>query len=274
MYLTVILIIFWSQVVEATITQNSYTKQNEIVASHRGIRCGKTCPLLDHCIGFRILFNGSCAFIYTSDPVDICDTSSEPCFNVEYSHRTSELHVYHGMNVGEWGPLELCPRAYFANAFQVRFKNYAGKGGHEAGADDSFTNGIRLSCVRYDDTGDVYGDVMSSEGGEGDWGNWLDCPEGYWIVGFWLKVEGDQGKEDDTAVTRMRVICRGGGLTGTDEKEVEFFKNDNGYGVWEKSNTCPLGEAVCGLSNRILAYLGENADNMGLTDSKLYCCKL
>ena len=41
----------------------------------------------------------------------------------------------------------------------------------------------------------------------GQWTTWSSCPSNQFAIGMQLKVEGDQGSGDDTALNGIRLLC-------------------------------------------------------------------
>lgn len=83
--------------------------------------------------------------------------------------------------------------------------------------EDSSSPGFNLRSafagVRSASRGDVVGHITNptyNRAGYGNWGTWIGpsyCPEGTWAVGAQQKVEGGQGKGDDTALNSIRLLC-------------------------------------------------------------------
>ncbi|KAK7143012.1 hypothetical protein R3I93_014235 [Phoxinus phoxinus] len=117
---------------------------------------------------------------------------------VDRSKDSSNLHVYASIesDVGGWGKWvrkQTCPSGYLTS-FQLRVES------DQRSGDDTAANNIRFTC-----TG---GAVL--EGDSTDWGDWgeksLTC-EGKGICGLQTRVEGRQGRGDDTALNDVRMFC-------------------------------------------------------------------
>ena len=67
--------------------------------------------------------------------------------------------------------------------------------------DDTAANGLKFECTD--------GQILSP--GNGFWGSWSamkTCPEGEVVYGMKTSVEGKQGQGDDTALNRVKFLCR------------------------------------------------------------------
>ena len=67
--------------------------------------------------------------------------------------------------------------------------------------DDSAANGLKFECTD--------GQVLSP--GNGFWGLWSNmktCPEGDVVYGLKTAVEPEQGYQDDSALNRVKFLCR------------------------------------------------------------------
>ncbi|XP_076137731.1 vitelline membrane outer layer protein 1-like [Alosa pseudoharengus] len=93
---------------------------------------------------------------------------------------------------GDWTSKQACGSGYL-DSFQLRVEARQGKG------DDTAANNMNVHCSS--------GDILHGDGtGWGSWGRWSSrCPNG--VCGMQVKVEGPQGRGDDTALNDVRMIC-------------------------------------------------------------------
>ncbi|XP_075061814.1 vitelline membrane outer layer protein 1 homolog [Mixophyes fleayi] len=167
------------------------------------------------------------------------------------------ISVDNGANWGKWGEMEKCPHGSVTKGFSLKVQPPQGTG------DDTAVNGVRLHCVRCKHPNNettITSDVAP-------WGNWTEpqwCNFGV-LSKFIMRVEGDQGRGDDTAVNNIKFQC-------TDEKQMEGHGLSWGqYGkAW--SEKCVYG--ICGLKTKVQGNEPYGIpDNTGLSDVQFSCCK-
>merc|ERR1712072_469563 len=122
------------------------------------------------------------------------------------------------------------------------------------GGDDSGLNGVKLFCH-------LGGAVTSKTQIWGSWGDRKDCPgSNNPVIGFRIKIEGNQGGGDDTAANTMDLYCqRGGSITGDAV---------TAYGDWSDWLKCPDGMAVVGLQTRVEGNQGGAHDTVDDEEEK------
>ena len=95
----------------------------------------------------------------------------------------------------------------------------------------------------------------------GDWSSPQYCPGGV-LSSFQLRVEGRQGRKDDTAVNNIRFRC-------SSSPELEGPGLDWGdYGGW--SQVCVNG-GICGIETKVEDHQGRG-DDTALNDVRFRCC--
>ncbi|XP_075061813.1 vitelline membrane outer layer protein 1 homolog [Mixophyes fleayi] len=167
------------------------------------------------------------------------------------------ISVDNGAEWGKWGEMEKCPHGSVAKGFSLKVQPPQGTG------DDTAVNGVRLHCVRckhpHNET-TITSDVAP-------WGNWTEpqwCNFGV-LSKFIMRVEGDQGRGDDTAVDNIKFQC-------SDGKEMEGpFILWGQYGkAWSESCT----NGISGLKTKVQGKEQDGVDdNTGLNDVQFYCSK-
>eukprot|EP00727_Mastigamoeba_balamuthi_P005112 m51a1_g146 putative cysteine proteinase rd19a (506) ;mRNA; r:469243-471681 len=162
---------------------------------------------------------------------------------------------------GNWGALGLCPTNTYATGFATISEPGQGRG------DDTAANGVRLYC------GDSYTAGPTSL--VGPWGSWdtpYGCPPGYYLTEFQLMVENPCGSScDDTAVNRMRGLCR-----NAQGQQFTFPGESNSktsWGSWTQWYKCPSGYAVVGIRTRVEPSQGSG-DDTSLNAVRLRCKQL
>lgn len=92
----------------------------------------------------------------------------------------------------------------------------------------------------------------------GFWGDWHSvemCPTGKLAYGFDVRVEGQQGGGDDTALNGIRLTC---GLNGIPTSEIT--SGQGGWGSWRGIRSCPTGEYLTGARMNIEGKQGSGDD--------------
>ncbi|MEE6524229.1 hypothetical protein FKM82_023578 [Ascaphus truei] len=97
---------------------------------------------------------------------------------------------------------------------------------------------------------------VSNGGPWGKWGDYEYCPEGFHVKGFDLKVEGKQGKGDDTALNGIRLHC-----VSKDASQTErLIQSAEGrWGSWTSTVWCPNGNLIA-FSLRVESFQGLGDD--------------
>jgi hypothetical protein len=97
---------------------------------------------------------------------------------------------------GSWGDWRECPGASnFLRAFSLRVE------GRQGSRDDTAANDIQFVC------GDSYPLHGGAPTSWGDWGSTATCPANAAICGLRTKIEGRQGRRDDTALNSVEFDC-------------------------------------------------------------------
>ena len=96
---------------------------------------------------------------------------------------------------GTWGGTKRCPKGEFVKGAKLRDQ------AKQWWRDDSAANGLKFECTD--------GQVLSP--GNGFWGSWSamkTCPQGDVVYGLKISVEPEQGVGDDSALNRVKFLCR------------------------------------------------------------------
>ncbi|XP_075433760.1 vitelline membrane outer layer protein 1-like [Ascaphus truei] len=91
---------------------------------------------------------------------------------------------------------------------------------------------------------------VSNGGAWGKWGDYQYCPEGFHVKGFDLKVKGDQGKGDDTALNGIRLHCVS---KDASQKERLIQSAEGSWGSWTSPVFCFQGLLI-GFSLRVQKF--------------------
>uniref|UniRef100_A0A803SVR3 Vitelline membrane outer layer 1 homolog n=1 Tax=Anolis carolinensis TaxID=28377 RepID=A0A803SVR3_ANOCA len=168
--------------------------------------------------------------------------------NTDARKYNSVISVSNGGFWGEWEKPQFCSKGY-AKGFSIKVEGNQGKG------DDTGLNGIRLHCTN--------GEVIQSKSGlQGKWSKIKYCPKGN-LVSFSLRVEGNQGKGDDTAANNVQFMCRDGSVIAKHQT------NRGRFGHW--SRRCHSA-SICGIQTRVEAPQ-KQVDDTALNDVKFFCCR-
>ncbi|KXZ48684.1 hypothetical protein GPECTOR_26g587 [Gonium pectorale] len=98
---------------------------------------------------------------------------------------------------GDWTASASCPTGgYFVGA-KMRTESYQGTSG-----DDTAANSIVFTCSNQKGT-----DTNAYSGLWGTWNSYTYCPGESYICGIQVRVEGQQGSGDDTALNGLRIGC-------------------------------------------------------------------
>ncbi|CAD7945858.1 unnamed protein product [Amoebophrya sp. A25] len=195
--------------------------------------------------------------------------------------------------VGSWGALSLCPQGGAVTKARIQLF------GTSENADNSGINTIELGCNDADGTL-----LQSASGKEGVWSEWNTCPAGMVVSGFrGRNMIYSPHVADNSALNDVGLICRSQ-LDASMTIEMRFGEKPEGSSVqyapfasgeevpqvseggWSNQSLCRSvaatnefaegaskgpHEAICGVQTRVGSL---EADNLGVTDVRFYCCDL
>lgn len=106
--------------------------------------------------------------------------------------------------------------------------------------------------------------------GNGTWGTWSTtyyCNEGAWAIGYQMRVEGNQGSGDDTALNAVRLQC------ATRTGATEWITPHSGiWGSWSPAVACTAQENfLTAVSLRVEGNRGDRRDDTGANDVSFGC---
>eukprot|EP00401_Gymnodinium_catenatum_P007107 CAMPEP_0117584030 /NCGR_PEP_ID=MMETSP0784-20121206/67359_1 /TAXON_ID=39447 /ORGANISM="" /LENGTH=308 /DNA_ID=CAMNT_0005384813 /DNA_START=46 /DNA_END=969 /DNA_ORIENTATION=+ len=168
---------------------------------------------------------------------------------------------------GFWGPGATCPAGEVATGAQLkRMLNNPGQ-------DNTGLNALRLKCGS--DPSTV---INSTEGPDGEWSGWLDCPAGHVIYGVRLRSQILEPGRDNSGINDLEFMCRAAAAPYAEQptpprtmEELRFAGGPT-QGGWSPHFACSnAGSAVCGAQVRLRIDQDEG-DDMGVTDMRLFCC--
>jgi len=155
---------------------------------------------------------------------------------------------------GDWSSIAMCPSGKLAFGFDVKVE------GSQGGGDDTALNGIRLTCGL---NGLPTSEITSGQGGWGSWRGGKQCPQGEYLTGVRIMIEGKQGAGDDTAGDNAAFRC-------TSSSEMVIHHNAE-FGTWSNLQMCPVDTAICGIQTRVEGSQGAG-DDTALNDAIFVCC--
>lgn len=205
---------------------------------------------------------------------------------------TAVLRIPGGLHWGFWGSGCACPLGGYVTGARLKVMPLAG-----AGSDDTALNAVGFRCS----TGEEVGTV---DGGDGGWGDWVDCPEGQRVYSVRSNSQPYAPGGDNAGLESLELGCRtpdlsafarlrfGGAATSAAEiaaAEAAATKGETGTlpskaqvvqgpgqvaagGGWTRELLCGAGSAVCGAQAHVVRDQGEDGDDMGVTDLRVYCC--
>ncbi|KAL2089455.1 hypothetical protein ACEWY4_014143 [Coilia grayii] len=96
------------------------------------------------------------------------------------------------------------------------------------------------------------------------------CPSGYRAYGFSLKVEGNQGWRDDTALNGIRLLCR---HTSNIAARAIVASSEGRWGRWTSYQTCGCTyHRSFSLRTRVERPRGWFRDDTALNNVIFRCC--
>ena len=111
--------------------------------------------------------------------------------------------------------------------------------------DDTALNDIELYCRRPNSAA-ITKKIKSSSAPWGTWSGAIYCPElDNPVVGMAGKMEGKQGKGDDTTLNSVGLYCKTGGKFGG------ILVHEGYWGKWQGRLSCPPGTAVNGVKTQV-----------------------
>jgi hypothetical protein len=158
------------------------------------------------------------------------------------------------MSWGTWQQSVYCNEGTYAIGFAQKVESGQGRG------DDTALNTVALSCAA--SAGGPLTEWLDSHPGHfGTWGSEPIC-NGF-ITGARMRIEGNQGRGDDTAANSVEMSCSDGASIATD--------NGGPWGSWTDWSFCGPSEKVCGLRVRVEGPQG-GGDDTGMNALELFCC--
>ncbi|XP_037048432.1 uncharacterized protein LOC119082876 [Bradysia coprophila] len=166
-------------------------------------------------------------------------------------------------NWGDWGGADFCPEGSYVTGFDLKVE------GNQGGDDDTALNSVKLICTSL--KGIFQKDIVSSEGGWGEYRGRKYCPNGLGN-GFELRSESSQGgRGDDTAAVDFNLICANNDGTSANIRGGEIVT----FGEWRTTNRmCPPETAICGIRTQVERSQGGKGDDTALNNVDLACCRV
>ncbi|KAK2872225.1 hypothetical protein Q8A67_022122 [Cirrhinus molitorella] len=153
-----------------------------------------TCPTGTYAAGFSVKVEKPSHILYDDTALNgirlHCANLSQGLSQTHEGDATVQSGVGHW---GEWTKIKWCPSGYLS-AFQLRVQSSQGI------KDDTAANNIRFKCSQEF--------LVQGKGTAwGEWGDWSPMCRGKGICGITTRIEGPQGRGDDTALNDVRMLC-------------------------------------------------------------------
>ncbi|XP_059099701.1 vitelline membrane outer layer protein 1-like [Tigriopus californicus] len=167
---------------------------------------------------------------------------------------------------GSVGPGRVCPPKEVAVGFRMKIQDFSEM------RDNTALNAIRLICSKG-------GEVISSEGANGEWTDILKCQgKGDYVTGVKILTEKWQGwDEDDVGAIDFEGICSSD--IRLRHRSVKSWIQARG--LWSEERRCPSdAPAICGIKTRVDFERLEHEtpdsknDKAGLTGVQFKCCQV
>merc|ERR1712002_1428964 len=154
---------------------------------------------------------------------------------------------------GSWGEYSFCPPGSFVYGYRLRVK--------APGVDNTALNDIELYCRRPNSAA-ITKKIKSSSAPWGTWSGAIYCPElDNPVVGMAGKMDGKQGKGDDTTLNSVLLYCKTGNTV--------ILAHRGYWGKWQGRLSCPPGTAVNGVKTQVEQPC--DCDNTAMNGIQLHC---
>merc|ERR1712002_1150373 len=154
---------------------------------------------------------------------------------------------------GSWGGYSFCPPGSFVYGYRLRVK--------APGVDNTALNDIELYCRRPNSEA-ITKKIKSSSAPWGTWSGAIYCPElDNPVVGMAGKMDGKQGKGDDTTLNSVLLYCKTGNTV--------ILAHRGYWGKWQGRLSCPPGTAVNGVKTQVEQPC--DCDNTAMNGIQLHC---
>jgi hypothetical protein len=154
---------------------------------------------------------------------------------------------------GGWQGMRYCPDGSYLTGYHMRVED-------PLDGDDTALNSVELQCT---DQKNGKTNLSAHPGFWGGWKGWSYCPNGGFIKGGQLKIEGQQGGGDDTAANSLKVQCSAAN---------DWIEAPGGgpWGNWRNQVSCPSGQVACGVEVRIETPI--DGDDTAMNGLRFACC--
>jgi len=159
---------------------------------------------------------------------------------------------------GFWGSGAACPPGEFMTGARLKIMPPT------HGADNTGLNAVGVRCT--DGT-----EKQTVEGPDGVWTPWQQCPDGQQVYSYRLRNQMHVPGRDDAGIQGLELRCRAPDLSGFSTLSFTKFVSGIVAAGWTPELMCPPKQAVCGAQANVLRDQG-NADDMGMTNIRVYCC--
>lgn len=192
---------------------------------------------------------------------------------------SSVMPVGSPVDRGFWGAGAVCPSDKYVTAARLKVQTIV------VGRDNTGLNRVELRCSG---GAGSPSEVTTTEGPEGDWTAWAECPAGQQAFSVRARADEFARGQDNTGLNGLELGCRqpdlgafsrlrfgngtARGLRAPEANVVIGAGPEASAGGWSTELPCAPSAAICGAQAHVVRDQGAGGDNMGVAELRVYCC--